>query len=279
MSSVRRYIKTGMLLSILAGLLLPASALAQSQVSDEVGDESEAAERYYQQGTEQYHRGEYEEAVQSFRNAYRALPHPMLSYNLALAKWRSGRIAAAIDIMERALSEGLEGDLVDGARVRVEAWTVAEAVERRALLLAASLGDEVGDEAGDERSLEASAEDIGTNRRAWLGGAIMLVGALGLGGAAVMDYQVGRDGEPLEEGAIMSVDEREQLLSSIERKQQVGLTMLVGGSVMFISGAGLLLWSRSGDEESTARHRSSTVQVGVTPGATGPMLHLRGEWR
>lgn len=62
----------------LAVLLVATPALAQP--SQEVQAQ---VERLYEAGTQHYNLGEYEEAIASYKDAYRLIPNPYLLYNIA----------------------------------------------------------------------------------------------------------------------------------------------------------------------------------------------------
>lgn len=261
-----RWVFPGMVLC----LLVPVSVFAQ-----EADGDVETAEEYYRQGSEQYDQGEYEEAAESFRNAYRRAAEPVLLYNLALAVWRTGDTPGAIETMEQALDDGLDGDLAARAEMRLDGWYSAEASRRRAEGVSRDVEEAASVAMLDE---ESSGDSSGVGGLFWAGGAATLIGVGGLVGAAVLNHQVGQRGQQLEEDGELSDDDRRQLIDTIETKQTMGLSMLIGGAVFAVSGVGMVLLDRRSGAEERAEYRSLQWGIGVSETSKAPTVSVWGRW-
>lgn len=82
-------------------LLVPLAASAQATPTDD-----ELARNYFNLGTAQLDRGDYEDAVRSFEASYRYSGRPGLLYNLYLAHERLGQLEQAADYLGRYLASG-----------------------------------------------------------------------------------------------------------------------------------------------------------------------------
>lgn len=91
------------LVVLLAALTLHTVALAQDDAT-----KAEAREQF-NRGISQYEASQYEEALESFQEAYRLSPHPMVRVNMANCYDRLGKPVEALFHFERFMSE-TEGD-------------------------------------------------------------------------------------------------------------------------------------------------------------------------
>lgn len=87
-------------LALFVSLAFCAPASAQGSTDDEL------ARNYFNLGTAQLDRGDYEAAVRSFEEAHRLSRRPALLFNLYVAYERLGNLEAAIDHLSRFLASG-----------------------------------------------------------------------------------------------------------------------------------------------------------------------------
>ncbi len=235
------------LLSVLALILLlaPSGAFAQG----EPPDDQEKAIQLFQKSGVAYKAGKFQEAADLLLEAYRLDPNPTLLYNLARALESAGDPEGALDAYRRYLSEAEE--IPD--RVAIEARVanldrqVQEKRELRARLKAEQAAKEAAARAAEEaQSLAAKPKPRveGPGAVPWI---IAGVGALGLGGGAVL--------------GLMAQSEHQNAQDAANQQETVKFNdsaqgLATGANIAFIAGgvvaAGGLIWglvAPSGDDE------------------------------
>lgn len=112
---------TGILLGV---LLVVSIGVAWPAMAQDEASKAQAREQF-NRGIEQYAAGQYEVALESFQEAYRLSPHPMVRVNMANCYDRLGKPVEALFHFERFLSE------TEGDRSRAEQRTEVTSAVRR----------------------------------------------------------------------------------------------------------------------------------------------------
>lgn len=207
-----------------------------------VGGSSEPAEeitgeaaRRYQEGRAFYRDEQYAKAARRMREALEIADHPLLFYNAALAEWRAGRFAGALELANRAERRRLS------EKVDVKNSGLRRGLERR--LRAADIAERMQDVArvGEPPTDPVRPDPGGLTGWGWGGIAGLALGVGGLSGAIWIDRRLTRKSDRLRSAANQyELDKFERLRSEVRTEKRVGLGLL-GGGIVFTGVGGYLL--------------------------------------
>jgi tetratricopeptide (TPR) repeat protein len=130
--------------ALLASLLL-CSPLLRAQ-------DSELAETHFKAASSYYNQGKYEKALEEFKEAYRLMPLPEVTYNMAQCYERLGQLDQAITSYEKYIEE--KPDAKDLQAVKEKIASLRERLEKTGLLVAVS---------EDGAKVFVDDQDIGTS--------------------------------------------------------------------------------------------------------------------
>jgi tetratricopeptide (TPR) repeat protein len=280
------------LLAAVASIAAPADAVAQPAASI---NKKQVAKQYVDAGLAAQSAGDYDAAITFYSKAYELVPHPTLIFNLAQAHRLAGRIARALSLYRRYLSEAPNGPQAKTARELVTEIEAHQADEAR-LAEAAHQADEARKaeevrKAEEARKVdaasspaiaergspppvaaspvstpEAASPDVAPGRSQQIagiavgaGGVVVLAIGIGFGlHARSLADQLSRDGAVYDPAKVHAG----------ERANTIAIVGIAGGSALIAAGA-VLYWR--GTTQSRAAERVSLAPM-LSPRAAGLVL-------
>jgi tetratricopeptide (TPR) repeat protein len=118
------------LIGVIEGAAVPAQVLAQSAPVPAV-NKKQAARQYTEAGITAARMGDYDTAIGLYQKAYTLVPHPTLIFNIAEAQRLAGRIALALSLYQRYLSDAPNGPLARAARAQIAEIEASKAEDAR----------------------------------------------------------------------------------------------------------------------------------------------------
>lgn len=109
---------------MISRLLLAACvvvSLASPSVAGPPQDNKALAAAHYKLGATLFDQGSYDEAFNEFEQAYQLAPRPLVVYHMARARQRAGKLADALALYNRYLTQEPTGKASDDAKTQIDA--------------------------------------------------------------------------------------------------------------------------------------------------------------
>lgn len=242
---------------VLFTMMTATVAVGQAHAQAPSAETLANAKRYVEEGRAAQDGGAYDEAIELYQKAYALVPHPALYFNMAQAHRLAGRLAQALAMYERYLTEAPTGPQAPTAREwvtdlkpRVAAEDARKAAEARAQQQAQADAARKQARTEDDRKLsdartaeatrDARASRARNLRIAGIASGAVGVVSLGVGiGYAIHGASLSKKADD------MMLPEDDQVYKDGHRANQIAYTGVIGGAVLLGVGAGLYWWGTS----------------------------------
>lgn len=219
-------------------------------------EDRQRAQEHFEDGAEYFYEQRYGRALVEFRRAYRLNPHPIITYNMAIAHLRIGNLPEAYSA---AVETHRKGGLPESETVRNVGRMRGLGVALEAMEVAESIA-EADEEVVDEPPIVE--EDPGMGAMEWTGIVATALGAGLMAYSGVVNWQLDTQIEAYEQAAAQGDEaEYDRLRSEIDAATMRGRIALYSGAGLAVTGAAMWLLAGAGKGD------ESSANLGVFPSA------------